>query len=56
MSCKGCAYAVLLSGTWCCDYLSVTGHCRPYPPGEGCTVRKEGDLTKRRREEASAYA
>lgn len=47
MSCKGCAYAVLLSGTWCCDYLSLTGHCRPCPPGEGCTVRKEGDLTKK---------
>lgn len=46
MSCKGCDYAVLLSGEWCCDYLSVTGHRRPCPPGEGCTVRKEGDLTK----------
>lgn len=47
MSCKGCAYAALLSGAWCCDYLSVTGHRRPCPPGEGCTVRKEGDLTKK---------
>lgn len=47
MSCKGCAYAVRLSGTWCCDYLSVTGHRRPCPLGEGCTVRKEGDLTKK---------
>ena len=47
MSCKGCAYAALLSGAWCCDYLSMTGHRRPCPPGEGCTVRKEGYLTKR---------
>lgn len=47
MSCKGCDYAVLLSGEWCCDYLSVSGHRRPCPPGEGCTVRKEGDLTKK---------
>lgn len=47
MSCKGCAYAALLSGMWCCDYLSMTGHRRPCPPGEGCTVRKEGDLTKK---------
>lgn len=47
MSCKGCAYAVCLSEAWCCDYLLITGHCRPCPPGEGCTVRKEGDLTKK---------
>lgn len=47
MSCKGCAYAALLSGAWCCDYLCMTGHRRPCPPGEGCTVRKEGDLTKK---------
>ena len=47
MSCKGCAYAVRLSSAWCCDYLLMTGHCRPCPPGEGCTVRKEDDLTKK---------
>lgn len=47
MSCKGCVYAVLLSGAWCCDYLSVTGRRRPCPPGEGCTVWKAGDLTKK---------
>ncbi len=48
MSCKGCAYAVLLSGDWCCDYLGVTGHRRPCPPGEGCTVRAEGDRDSKR--------
>ncbi len=47
MSCKGCAYAMLLSGAWGCDYLSITGHRRPCLPGEDCTVRKEGDLTKK---------
>ena len=47
MSCKGCAYAVYLSGAWCCDYLQITGHCRPCPPGEDCTARKEADLTKK---------
>lgn len=47
VSCKGCAYAVLLSGAWCCDYLLITGRRRPCPPGEGCTVRKDGDLTKK---------
>ncbi len=41
MSCEGCAYAVLLSGEWYCDYLLTTGHRRPCPPGEGCTVRVE---------------
>lgn len=47
MSCEGCVYAVLLSGAWCCDYLLMTGHRRPCPPGEDCTVRKEGDYTKK---------
>ncbi len=47
VSCKGCAYAVLLSGVWCCDYLQIAGHRRPCPPGEGCTVRKAANLTKK---------
>lgn len=47
MSCKGCAYAVYLSGAWCCDYLQIAGHRRPCPPGEGCTVRKAANLTKK---------
>lgn len=49
MSCEGCAYAVLLSGMWCCDYLLMTGRRRPGPPGEDCTERKECDLTKKGR-------
>ena len=47
MSCKGCAYAVYLSGAWCCNYLQINGRCRPCPPGEGCTVRKAANLTKK---------
>ena len=47
MSCKGCAYAAQLSGAWCCDYLQIVGHRRPCPPGEGCTVRKAANLTKK---------
>ena len=47
MSCKGCAYTVLLSGVWCCDYLQIIGQRRPRPPGEGCTVRKAANLTKK---------
>ena len=47
MSCKGCVYAVYLSGAWCCDYLQIVGHRRPCPPGEDCTVRKAANLTKK---------
>lgn len=49
MSCKGCAYAVPLSGEWYCDYLSITGHRRPCPPGEGCTVRVEAEKDLKRK-------
>jgi len=38
----------MLSGVWCCDYLGVTGHRRPCPPGDGCTVRAEGDRDSKR--------
>ena len=47
MACKGCAYAVSLTGEWYCDYLLLTGRRRPCPPGKSCTVRKEADLTKK---------
>lgn len=47
MTCKDCVYAVKLSGAWCCDYLALTGHRRPCPPGEDCTVRKAANLTKK---------
>lgn len=40
--CKGCKYAVCLSGLWCCDYLKFAGHRRPCPPGKDCTVRDDG--------------
>jgi len=38
----------MLSYTWCCDYLNLTGHRRPCPPGEGCTVRAEGGRNPKR--------
>ncbi len=41
VSCKGCGYAIRLDGDWCCDYLGITGHRRPCPPGADCTVRTE---------------
>ncbi len=39
MTCKGCGYAVRLSDGWYCDYINITGHRRPCPPGKECTVR-----------------
>ncbi len=48
MTCEGCVYAAYLSDAWYCDYLAVTGHRRPCPPGEGCTVRAEGVRSKKR--------
>lgn len=49
MDCRGCKYAVCLSGDWCCDYLLRTGHRRPCPSGEGCTVREDADVLQQRR-------
>lgn len=43
-ACKGCAYQGHLYSTdqqlRTCDYLLITGHCRPCPPGAGCTAKK----------------
>lgn len=51
MACKGCGYAVRLGNEWYCDYLHITGHRRPCPPGKGCTVRTTaGRDTKQGRE------
>lgn len=48
MSCKGCVYGVRLDGDWCCDFLSQTGHRRPCPPGDACTVRVDEAQEERR--------
>ena len=42
MSCKGCVYTVRLGNDWYCDYFLTTKRCRPCPPGEACTVRRDG--------------
>lgn len=36
--CTNCRYHANVSGTVCCDYLYKTGHRRPCPPGDECTV------------------
>ena len=39
--CTGCRF---FFGDWehnrCCNYIFLTGHRRPCPPGEGCTAKE----------------
>ena len=37
--CVGCIY-VSMDGYPSCHYIIRTGHMRPCPPGEGCTVKR----------------
>lgn len=39
--CEGCEhfYSYYLVNR-CCNYIFDTGHKRPCPPGQGCTVKK----------------
>ena len=39
-ACLGCIYMGWV-GSWygCCNYLLMTGKCRPCPPGKECTVK-----------------
>ena len=43
-ACKGCMYQGHLYTSdkelRTCDYLLITGHRRPCPPGAGCTAKK----------------
>lgn len=45
-SCEGCTY--LAKDTKTCDFFLRTGHCRPCPSGDGCTVKREmpNDMNK----------
>lgn len=36
-ACRGCDYQ---AGGKYCDYIGITGHRRPCPPGKDCTVKK----------------
>lgn len=44
--CRGCIYAGWTS-SWdpCCDYILMTGHMRPCPPGAGCTEKRSAQHT-----------
>ena len=37
---RSCIYAIRLCGDWCCDYLSITKHCRPRDADGACLARK----------------
>lgn len=46
--CKSCFYGALLDGSvTICDYISITGHRRPCPPGAECTCYKEKESGKK---------
>lgn len=47
--CDGCYY---FGGRWetvkCCNYYLLTDHRRPCPAGKGCTVRRDGECSRRK--------
>ena len=48
--CDGCLYRETLNGYGqMCAYILRTGHRRPCPPGEGCTVKVVAVKRRRRR-------
>ena len=38
-NCATCFFHGKCGGMICCDYLHKTGHRRPCPPGDACTVK-----------------
>lgn len=38
--CKGCIYSFVTNCGTYCQYILITEHRRPCPPGKGCTVKK----------------
>lgn len=38
--CKGCIYSLVTNCGTYCQYILITEHRRPCPPGRGCTVKK----------------
>lgn len=54
-ACRGCMYLGSLyaqsTAERTCDYILITGHCRPCPPGAGCTAKKLVNSRGRRKAE-----
>lgn len=42
-ACEGCMYRGYFGSMPCCDYIFITGHMRPCPPGELCEVKVLGE-------------
>ena len=52
-NCVNCIYSIKVhvfgGGIWnACDYLGITGKCRPCEPGDECTVKKARRIRRRR--------
>lgn len=43
-ACVGCQY--YSTHTYTCDYILITGHRRPCPPGKDCTAKVKGPKLK----------
>lgn len=51
-----CVYHGKCAGMICCNYLLRTGHMRPCPAGDGCTVKvgyRKRQYPKKRKQEAN---
>lgn len=46
--CRGCFYRRGPHQFRHCDYMGITGHMRPCPPGKDCTVRVQLKTVRRR--------
>lgn len=54
-NCANCFYHGKCDGMICCNYLFKTGHMRPCPPGNGCTVKvayRKRQYPQRKKKEA----
>ena len=48
-ACKGCVYLKSAGHDKFCDYIGATGHMRPCPAGEACTVKSEEKVTAKKK-------
>ena len=44
---NNCIYKGVVGTTPCCNYVFMTDHLRPCPPGSGCTVYDPGKKKKK---------
>lgn len=53
-NCDNCVYRAVVGGVDCCGYLFKTGHRRPCPPGDECTVKVGREVKRRKKTKNSA--